>query len=95
MRNFERNNTIQFIAKFKTFSGRPINTDVNLPVITITNEVGTKVINAHTMSEGLTVGTYYALYTPVKDSVYVVEVSGTIQKRLHLARAKFRVNKTI
>lgn len=94
MKRFEKDNTIQFIAIFRTFSGKAIGIDSTLPTITITNEVGTAVVNAASMSIHPNVGTYYYLWTPSLASIYVIMVTGTVQGRIHLARKQFRVVQT-
>ena len=94
MRRFEKDNTIQFTAIFKTFSGKAIDIDSGLPAITITNEVGTAVVNAGSMSNHPNIGTYYYIWTPTLESVYVVMVTGLVQGRTHLTRRKFRVVQT-
>jgi hypothetical protein len=94
MRRFEKNNTVQFVAKFKTFPGKDVDVDSGLPTITITNEVGTNVVDAQSMSSHPNLGMYYALWVPQFEGVYVVMVQGTVQGRVHLARKTFRVVET-
>ena len=86
-------NLIQFLVRFYTFSGRICDLDSGVPAITISNEMGTKIVDGGVMTRSAT-GTYIYLWVPTTAGKYVVEISGTVQTNPLLTRRKFRVKET-
>lgn len=95
MRRFEKDNTIQFKARFYSFEGQLKDGD-SAPKITIYTSRGSATVSAVDMSKdaGHTSGVYHYYWTPDTADKYLLKMYATVLGRTSLIRRAFKVEET-
>jgi len=95
MRRFEKDNTIQFKARFYNFQGQLKNGD-STPQITIYTSRGAEKLAATDMTKDTrySSGVYHYYWVPDAADKYLLKIEGTVLGRTSLIRRAFKVQTT-